>query len=154
MLLLNSVIGQEKQQWIGSSQVLVGDESVAFSLANTVVKTDIVDGGIFPLEPCSGQYFTLRRKGYNPRTGNKKFLVPEIRVYESISLFSEFEGHVFVTNDTSPSLTGFGPQNLLTNLQNRSSGNNLKAIETPAIYSPMTDATRISDESCYKTTDV
>ena len=71
LLLLNSVRRGNLQKWIGSSQVLVGDESVAFSLANTVVKTDIVDGGIFPLEPCSGQYFTLRRRGVNPKTGEE-----------------------------------------------------------------------------------
>ena len=53
-----------------SSHVRVGDESGAFSEANTVVKTDIVDGGIFPLEPpCSGKYITLRRDGKNLSVG-------------------------------------------------------------------------------------
>ena len=143
---------------MGSCHIRVGDNSAAFSQANTVARSDIVAGGIFPLEPCSGQYFTLRRDGENPaymdNYSDSAFLMNEIRVYETISLFSEYEGRVYVASDTSnSSLTDSGPQNLITNLQNRSSGNNLRAVKTPAIVAGDV-ATQISDQTCYKTTNV
>ena len=46
---------------------------------------------------------------------------------------------------------------LITNLQNRSSGKNLKAILTPAVYyypdDPDPDATYLAQETCFKTTN-
>ena len=44
----------------------VGNDSTPFALTNTEVKSDITDGGIFPVDPASGNYFTLRRDGPNP----------------------------------------------------------------------------------------
>ena len=61
-------------------------------------------------------------------------MINEIRVYEVPSLFEEYAGQVTVSADTSPSVSDFEAQNLLDNLQNRSCGNNLKAIKVEATF--------------------
>ena len=50
------------------------------------------------------------------------------------NLLDVFKSSLTLTEDTSPSLTGFEPINLVQNLENHSCGNGLKAIKTAAIY--------------------
>ena len=94
----------------------VGNESTPFSAVNTAVKTDMVEGGIFPIDPASGNFFTLRRDGPEPASGSSGLVAHEIRVYESRSLFDEFSGRINITPDTSSYVSGFEPENLINNL--------------------------------------
>ena len=60
---------------MGSVHVRVGDDEAAFSTANAIVKSGILDGGLFTLTPVSGRYFNFRRDGANPFTNNAAFYV-------------------------------------------------------------------------------
>ena len=53
----------------------VGDDETPFSTANTIVKSGIVDGGLFTLTPASGRYLNFRRDGANPFTNSERFEV-------------------------------------------------------------------------------
>ena len=82
----------------------VGDDEDDFSTANTIVKSGIVDGGLFTLTPVSGTYFNFRRDGANPDssfTGNANFEVYQIKIYETVNLLQEYSGRVSITPDTS-----------------------------------------------------
>ena len=61
--LINNCAYDYYQESIGSCHLRVGNDSAAFSTSNTDVKSNIVDSGIFSLEPQSGRYITLRRSG-------------------------------------------------------------------------------------------
>ena len=60
---------------MGSVHVRVGDDEAAFSTANTIVKSGILDGGLFTLTPTSGRYFNFRRDGPNPDNDSPEFEV-------------------------------------------------------------------------------
>ena len=135
----------------------IGTDATAFSTGNSVVENSIVEGGIFSIDPASGNFFTLARDGADPNGGGSDLVVREIRVYESRSLLDEFSGQITITSDTSPSVVDFEPENLINNLQNRSSGNGIKALTSAAVFgssnNPSPDATELSDETCFKTTE-
>jgi len=131
--------------------VRVGSQSSAYNTVNTLVKDSIVDGGIFELILATGDHLSLRRDATNPFTGGEHYFILEIKVYECPNLTSYFQSQVTITTDTSSAVTGFEATNLIKNFQNRSSGNEKKAIETAGSHNGI-DATRITDETCFKTT--
>ena len=154
LLLINNCVSEFQQSTQGSCHVRVGNESAAFSTSDPIAKTNIVDGGIFPLQPQSGKYITLRRDGANPRTNNALFMISQIKVYECPNLLKEYQGRVAITSDTSQSVSGFEPLNLLKNLENRSACGDLKAIETAAVWSAALEeadpgASRLTEETCF-----
>ena len=51
---------------ISEAHVRVGNDVTSYGTTNPIVRTGIVDGGIFPLEPQTGRYFTLTRDGLEP----------------------------------------------------------------------------------------
>ena len=66
MLFLNTARIWWNQIMISEAHVRVGSDATAYGTTNPIVRTGIVDGGIFPLEPQTGRYFTLRRVGPEP----------------------------------------------------------------------------------------
>ena len=53
----------------------MGNDGTPFSNSNTIVKTGIIDGGLFSLDPHSGRYVRLRRDGRNPWLGNEALMI-------------------------------------------------------------------------------
>ena len=92
----------------GESQVRLGNDGTAYSDSNGIVKTGIVDGGLFELAALpAGRYLTIRRDGPDPIFGMAYYYMNEIRVYQTPNLFEALLGVVSVTADTSPAETGF-----------------------------------------------
>ena len=87
-----------------------------------MVASGIVDGGFQSFPPTLGDVFTLRRNGPDPYSGYSSLRLNELKIYETANLLSEEKGKIQITSDTSESLQGYGPVNLLDNLQNRSCG--------------------------------
>ena len=151
-LLINSCYSDAYHKYLGEVHVRVGNEATEFSDANPIVKTGIVDGGIFQLSPIrSGQFFTLRRNGANPVLNDDAFYIYEIKVYECPSLFHLYEDRVSVTADTSPSVAKFEPVNLIQNLENRSCESGRMALETAQEFGGES-AELLDQDSCYKVT--
>ena len=74
--MINEVGTDHGQTYIGEAHVRVGNDGAEFSVANTNVKSGIVDSGIFPLSPkTSGMYLSVRRDGANPYFGNLARLI-------------------------------------------------------------------------------
>ena len=100
------------------------------------MKTGIVDTGIFQLSPHqSGRYLFLRRDGQCPHfdlssSEGARFRLNSIRVYETRSLLHEYSGSLALTSDTTTGKAGFEADNLLTNLENRTSGSTSNGIHT------------------------
>ena len=91
----------------------VGFNREDFSTANAVVASYIVDGGFqnFPL--TLGDVLTFRRNGPDPYVKRNNLVLNEIKVYETANLLSEEQGRIEITSDTSESLQGYEPINLL-----------------------------------------
>ena len=91
----------------------VGFNREDFSTANAVVASYIVDGGFQNLPLTLGDVLTFRRNGPNPWDEYSFLKLNEIKVYETANLLSEEQGRIEVTSDTSESLQGYEPINLL-----------------------------------------
>lgn len=91
LFLLNYAENANHQMLIGSSEFRVGNDNAAFSTSNEVVKTGIVDGGIFNLSVVQGRYVHLRRNGLDPKTGLFRYHICEIRLYECPNLLERFD---------------------------------------------------------------
>ena len=60
----------------------LGNDASEFSTNNAIVKTDIVDGGLFKLDALkTGRYLTLRRDLLSPVWGGSEYKIMEIRAY-------------------------------------------------------------------------
>ena len=72
-----------------------------------------------------------------------------LRAYQTPNLVEVFQATIQITSDTEYlASTDYRPKNLINNLQNRRSGNSLKAIASQLANSPYT-TTELDDESCY-----
>ena len=142
--------GEERRYYIGSSELLVGNNKTPFSDANQVVASNIFDGGFHDLPSPSGNVVTFRRRGPNPLYGNSRLRLNEIRVYETPNLLKEYQGSISITPDTSSSLSGYEAKNLLANLESRSCGGN----KPSAITSPYKNGSAVhrSQNTCFKAT--
>ena len=108
----------------------------------------IYDTGLYPVTPpTTGDQIVLRRDGYSAHGPHiNEYFVGEIRVYQSPNLLQHFQGNVTVSAPP-PKAPEFAATNLITNLDSRSSGNNLK---------PLIDLSgnRAAYQPCFKTTHV
>ena len=71
--------------------------------------------------------------------------IPEVRIYQTPNLIQELEGTVLISAP-GPKNLRFVATNLITNLDNRTSGNEFR----PLIDN---DSNRASYDSCFKTTN-
>ena len=108
------------------THVRVGDDGSDCSTLNTKVKDNIVEGGIHQFDQIgSGRYMSVRRDGRDQFDGSI-YVTNGIRVYQTPNLLQVFP--VTLTSDTSVGVTGFEASNLIQNFENRSCGNDHKAI--------------------------
>ena len=102
------------KKYMGECEIRVGDDDARFSTNRAIVKSNVVEGGLFDLDPASGRYISMRRNGANPQQCNGRLPINEIRIYESINLLSKYSGRVALTADTSaPTNSNFKAENLL-----------------------------------------
>ena len=122
----NSCFNDAFRQYMGESELLVGNDPQPWSTINQVVYEKIYDGGFFQIqltEPV--KYVTIRRKGKNP-ANESNFYLSEMRVYEDPNLLQTVG--VKITTDTSNCYTGYAAENLITNLDNRSCSPNFNPL--------------------------
>ena len=110
----------------------MGDDATEYSTANTVVFSYIYDGGSFQLLPMSnGRYITVRRDSSSP-VGDA-YNLRQMKVYQVPDLLQASGITAAITADTSASATSDdSADNLIQNCDNRSGGNNLKALKNAA----------------------
>ena len=108
------------------SHVRVGDDGSDCSTLNTIVKDNMVEGGIHQFDQIgSGRYMSVRRDGRDQFNGSV-YTTNGIRVYQTPNLLQAYP--VTLTSDTSIGVAGFEAANLIENFENRSGGNYRKAI--------------------------
>ena len=91
----------------------VGVNRGDFSEENLVVASGITDGGFQDLQLTTGDVVTFTRNGANPWSGYSDLVLNEIKLYETANLLQEQQGKIQITANTSASLTGYEPINLL-----------------------------------------
>ena len=103
-------------------------------MLNPTQKDDLYSGGFFDLKVAStnvlpaGQFLGLRRDGPNDG-GPSTYPIRAMKAYETPNLLALTEITATITADTSPpKTTDDAATNLLTNLDSRNSGNDLKPV--------------------------
>ena len=124
---------------MGPSSICIGSDPLD-PLANTCVVNNIFDGGFFDLKLTEGQIFSVFRHGISssPAYGPNFYLMA-VRLYQTPNLVEQ----ATVITDYEPWGTSVGPENLVTNLANRS-----QRWDFP----PLTDATGTTStkSSCFR----
>ena len=132
---------------MGESHIWVGYDTEPFSNKMSKCTQEFYDTGFQPsLVPCTGDRIVIRRDGGSNAIGSHRFVYNlfELRPYQTPNLLQLLEGNVTISAPAS-SDPKYAATNLITNLDNRSSGTELL---------PLVDllGTEANHESCFKTT--
>ena len=127
--------------------IWAGEDTTPMSTSLTKCTNDIFDTGFYQSTvPCTGSTIAFRRDGYSTETSYKTVItVTELRLYQTPNLLTTYEGTVTISAP-APSDSRWAATNLITHLDNRSSGTRLR----PYIDWSKNSATY---DSCYKTTN-
>ena len=70
--IANYYYSRDSSKWLGTVEIRLGEDSTAYSNSNSIVWTELFDGGFFPIGTSfNGRYLTLRRKHLNEDFGNR-----------------------------------------------------------------------------------
>ena len=93
ILIVNAHENMTEKGWIGVSHVRIGDDNSDYSMINTKVKDNIINGGLFKLDSLTtGSVINLRRDG-SPGVWpwvTPVYKIHELRAYEMPNLLEEF----------------------------------------------------------------
>ena len=65
------------------------------------------------MQLASGNVVNFRRNGPEPHSGSSYMVLNEMKLYETVNLLQEQQGNIQITSNTSTSLVGYEPINLL-----------------------------------------
>ena len=134
----------EKKQ-MGDCHIRIGDYATEFTTNNPTIAEDIADGGLFEnTNLLSGRYLTLRRNTQSSR-GDNWSSFRKIKAYQVPNLVKVYENNISFTSDTSSAVENYKADNLIENLEMRSSGNDLPAGISDTPYETLT-----TQNTCFK----
>ena len=145
--VLNVCGSSDKNKRLGTSAIWIGDDFTPYSTSLTKCSVDFFDTGFQSMTiPCTGKHVVIRRAEL-PRNGDRQYNLHQLRVYQVPNLLNMFKKTIKIISAPDPKEDKYKANEIIDNLTRRSSGNNLKALETWA-------GKRSEFESCFKTTDV
>ena len=140
---------EDKSERMGNTAIYTTDDLSANSISQyTKCSSDFLDGGFKLLSHCKGRYIILRRTG--PGMSSDNFTLNEIRVFSVPNLL---EGSAVIEAPV-PKDPAFSPNNLIENLELRSTTQDFNAItDWDGVAGNSRVVTKASQSSCFVTTD-